>query len=71
MQDVEWNEQGEVAWGDVLKVVMNGLVSGRNFLWEEASGKLSILFGSPAAFNDEHFLTVSLVFRVEGLGFRA
>ncbi len=59
MQDAEWNEQGEVAWGDVLTVVMTGLTSGRNFLWEEACGKLSVLFGSPLAFNGDQFVTVS------------
>ncbi|KAK9797780.1 hypothetical protein WJX73_002420 [Symbiochloris irregularis] len=57
LQDVEWNEQGEMAWGDVLGVVMSGLVNGRGFLWEEASNKLLMMFAAPSVFSDDHFLT--------------
>ena len=47
-------------WGEVLKVVQSGLVNGRRFLWDEAARKIGILLASPAAFEGEHFLQVSV-----------
>lgn len=59
VQDAEWNEQGEAVWGNVLQVVMASLNNSRNFLWEEAVGKLSVLLGSPLAFSGDHLMMVS------------
>ncbi|KAK9817254.1 hypothetical protein WJX72_011915 [[Myrmecia] bisecta] len=59
LQEIELLEQEEVEWGEVLKIVQNGLVNGRRFLWDEAARKIGILLSSPAAFEGEHFLQVS------------
>ena len=45
---------------EALLKVQEGLVNGRQWVWDEAARKLGTLLSSPSAFEGQHFLQVQL-----------
>ena len=58
LEEVEAKASDEQEWGAVLQAVHDGLLAGRQLIWEEATRRIGILLSSPAAFEGEHFLQV-------------
>ena len=52
--------ESQAAWGEALMSVSEGLTSGKRWIWDEAARKVATLLSSPAAFQGEHFLQVTL-----------
>ncbi|KAL3152495.1 hypothetical protein ABBQ32_001530 [Trebouxia sp. C0010 RCD-2024] len=57
-QGLQRQEREEVEWGEVLHVVLSGLVASRRLLWDESERKIIALLSSSSAFEGDHFLQV-------------